>query len=98
MSQIEKDTTIIPLAVAESVISQAAHYVGKPISRVVATDLVNKAERIYKVNTKFRKKIKRADGLNMLYAFMRHWLASGLKRQQPDLFAKLPKNFINGEE
>ncbi len=57
--------------------------------------LVDKANTIYENNVRFAKSIRGSDdkGLNMLYAFMSHWLAAELKRKYFAIFHVLPRGY-----
>jgi hypothetical protein len=96
VNRIEDDTVLIPLVVAETVVEEVYVFTGRRLSGNVANDLANKANAIYNVNTKFRKRIRRHNGREVLFSFMRHWLAACLKRQAPKMFALLPASFLNG--
>jgi hypothetical protein len=85
---IETDTPIIPTVVADSVVSdwldwlqEADHKVFRsclPKSEKLAEYLASEAERLYKVNIRFAKKIRGAgnQGRDMLKSFMFHWMTS----------------------
>ena len=106
---IYEDTPIIPVAVADSVMGEVFGYLNhhgyeadavilEPVQRRMADKLADMAEEIYKHNEQFRKKIRGSGnkGRDYLYAFMRHWLASDLKKQYPAIYRKLPRDFDMG--
>ena len=104
IGRIEDDTPILPYAVADSVINEVDRCVPLHMSigeqRALVDKLADHADAIYARNESFRKKIRgRGDtGRDYLYAFMRHWLSSELKKTRPHVFEQLPQSFMNGEE
>jgi hypothetical protein len=99
IGKIEDDTPIMPAVVADGVVRQANDMVGGALSdeeeRGFADALHDEAQRIYRHNERFRKKLRGRgrSGLDHLYAFMQHWFAAGLKKARPDLFKQLPPGY-----
>lgn len=100
--KIEDDTGIIPEAVADGVLEEfqleTDFALPAEMARTLADELATQAQAIYSHNASFAKKIRSNRdhgnaGRDTLYAFMRHWLASALKKQHPAAFKKLPGNW-----
>lgn len=109
--RIEDDTAILPWVVAETVIGEVSGYLHRRgesglseklyAARDEITDrLAARADVIYAANARFRKQIQASGnrGRDQLYVFMRHWLASDLKKHMPAAYRALPAEFANGEE
>jgi len=98
---IEAATTIVPLWVAESIVQEASRWLGVDLPSDCAAALVAKAERCFAGHRQFHRLVSsRRDGGNAgieaLRRFMRHWLASRLKREKPALFRRLPWEYAMG--
>ena len=93
-----RDTGLIPFAAAQTVVEEAAHFLGVPLPRRFAVRLSAQATLIYANSASFRQKLRRPGerGRDMLYLFMRHWLAARLHSEQPALFARLPASYATG--
>lgn len=97
IGKIEDDTPIVPWIVADGVIIDAQHGLGRPLSEKMelslANGLVKKAQVVYKNNESFRKKIRARGnkGRDTLYAFMHHWLAAAIKKRNPALYKQMEK-------
>lgn len=89
---------LLPWAVAESICAEAGRYLGVDVPRRRAEWLTRKAEICFQRNAKFRKKMRSPGegSLQYLRMFMRHWLASMLKLERPDLFQRLPDDYVLG--
>ena len=87
---IEEDTSIVPVLLAEAVVSDAEILLGIKLPSDLDEWLAGYAEAVYANNERFRKKVQsNADhgnaGRDYLYAFMCHWLSSEiLKRTMHD--------------
>lgn len=92
---IERDTELMPLLVADSVLHEASQFLGESLPPEWADWLDQRAERCYTKHAHFRRLIRRqgATGRGYLYRFFRHWLASRLRRERYGLFARLPKDY-----
>jgi hypothetical protein len=100
---IEEDTPIVPEIVAGAVVDEAARlapdHAAELLSRraELAAALVEKASATYRANPNsvWSRSIRGGGnrGRDTLYAFMRHWLAADLKRNSPDVFSALPRNY-----
>jgi hypothetical protein len=103
---IEDETPILPWIVADAVISELETHLACPLrgpecSHELADMLSDHANKIYKHNEQFRKRIRsKADGgdagRDWLYAFMRHWLTAvaimrGIRRE------RIPAEFAIGK-
>lgn len=89
----------LPWVVAESVCDEAGRYLGVNIPRQRARWLTEKAEICFQRNPRFRKQIRAAGntGMSYLRMYMRHWLASMLHVERPDLTQRLPYEYAWGK-
>src|SRR5436190_843980 len=76
--RIERDTPIIPRAVAEAVWEEACVYLDTTLPRHWIMELTTRAEEIYHHSSHFRKLLRSRDnaGRDYLWFFTRHWLAA----------------------
>ena len=105
MKTISKETVILPVVVADSVIHELAYYLNAKGIRLevgdeLADKLADKAEHCYAKNPAFRKRLRsQADqgcaGRDWLYAFMRHWLSAEFPHGS-EVHRNLPYNFCVG--
>ena len=98
---IEDETPLMPWIVADAIIDEVVQFakdkVEIPEDIYILSDITSDyANSIYKANPSIRKKIKGKNGREELYKWMRHWLASELKKAYPDIFNLLPNSFIYG--
>jgi len=95
---IEEGASLVPEIVAESVIEEVERFLdtGIPHREMTVQGLSMQARATYKANAAWRTKINDRWGRERLYAFMRHWLASDLKKTAPAIYAKLPSSFSRG--
>ena len=98
--QIEELFALLPIAAARQVVAGAARWLCVPLPERYATRLAIQARRCYARSELFRKKICRPGdkGRDLLYVFMRHWLAARLKSERPSLYARLPRDYDRGAE
>lgn len=96
--QIERDTSLVPIAAARQVIEEVSLWLGTPLHGRYAARLAFQARRIYAHSASFRAKLRRPGGRgrDTLYVFMQHWLAARLHAERPDLYARLPQDFACG--
>jgi hypothetical protein len=98
---IETDTPILPYVIAENVKRELEQYFQMEFGEACEDHLVNRAETVYSNNKDFAKKIcsKGNTGRDMLYVFMRHWMARWIKDTYGDsLFSRLPYRYWAGEK
>lgn len=96
IGRIEDDTPLLPWVVADSVIGEVEQCHGELRNRdAIADRLADRADRIYQRNERFRKTMRSRGntGRDMLYSFMRHWLSADLKKTDPTVYRKLPREF-----
>jgi hypothetical protein len=95
---IERDTFLMPRAIAESVCAEASRFLDEEFPARYADWLVIKAHRCYSAHRHFYKLMQARGNVarDRLYMFMRHWLASFLHLERPDLFYCLPITFGDG--
>lgn len=97
---IADDTALLPGIVADGVCQEAALMVDSDLPLEYSDRLATYADAVYDGSREFHKMMngKGDRPRDMLYAFMRHWLAGFLKAEHRTLFDKLPQGFSNGEE
>lgn len=98
-SGLERETQLMPWIIADSVCAEVSRFLDVKLpSRYVAW-LDAKAEHCYAGHRHFRKLMRRRGNAprDWLYVFMRHWLASLLHLERPDLCCYLPVEFGNGK-
>lgn len=98
-ARIERDTPIVPRAVAEAVWEEAGVWLGEPLPRRWIAELTVRANTVYGRNRRFRRLLRRSGhaGRDWLWAFTRHWLAALLWKHRPDLHARLPASYDVGK-
>ncbi len=96
---IVRDTGLIPIAAAQTVIEEISRFLGVSLPRRFAIRLSTQAALIYANSDSFRRKLRRPGerGRNLLYLFMRHWLSARLHSERPNLFARLPSSYAVGK-
>ena len=79
-------------------LAEASCWLGAALPARYAAGLAFRARRCYAHSESFRVKIRRPGGAgrDMLYVFMRHWLAARLHMERPALYARLPKDYSCG--
>jgi hypothetical protein len=96
LKSFEEATSLAPEVMADSVVQGAEDLTKIDLGeteRVYSDRLAADARRIYASNETFRKKLIRDSGRDTLYAFMQHWLASILKKENHAMFEKLPPGY-----
>jgi hypothetical protein len=99
MPRLEDDTPLLSDVVADTVVMEVETYTGAELvnrdSYVRA--LVKRQADTYAVNPDWRRKMKRRDGREILYSFMRHWLSGELKDRAPSVYRLIEHTpFSNG--
>ena len=89
---------IIPLWIAENVCAEAARFLGVEFPARYPGWLAARAERCFRRNATFRTSMQQRGnrGRDSLRVYMRHWLASLLLLERPDLARALPPDFDLG--
>jgi hypothetical protein len=94
---IADDTALLPQIVARCVREEAGRFLGEELPESIEKELAALAETIYAHNERWARSIRRGTaGRDMLYAFMRHWLAGWLKDNRPILYARMPPRYYVG--
>lgn len=95
---LERDTLLMPDAIAESVVQEAERFLQARLPEGFAERLAAKAHYLYPRHRHFKKILNRPGntGRNNLYMFMRHWTAGWLKRERAALHKKLPWSYAQG--
>ena len=97
-TQLERDTLLTPLWVAESVVQEVERFLQAELPPHWARRLAARAHYLYRRNQHFHKGLNRPGnrGRENLLMFLRHWTAGWLKRERYALYKKLPYSFANG--
>jgi hypothetical protein len=97
-TQLERDTLLTPLWVAESVVQEAERFLKADLPEGFAERLAARAHYLYPRHKHFRKGLNRPGngGRETLSMFMRHWTAGWLKRARNPLHRRLPYSFGMG--
>ena len=96
---LERDTLLMPDVIAENVVGEVAQFLGEEFPARYAIWLAAKAELCYSARRQFYRRLRgRDDPRAWLSVFMRHWLASFLHLERPDLYDCLPREFGNGRQ
>ena len=95
---VERDTPLVPRAVAEAVWEEAGVWLGEPLPRRWIAELTARANTVYSRNGQFRRLLRRRgdEGRDWLWAFTRHWLAALLWKHRRELYARLPETYSVG--
>ncbi|MCX6938855.1 MAG: hypothetical protein NTU80_13375 [Verrucomicrobia bacterium] len=74
--QLERETPIVALAAARTVLEEASLRLGRPLPQRLAARLAHQARRIYAHSPSFRRRLRAPGdtGRDTLHAFMHHWL------------------------
>lgn len=98
--QLERSTQLVPIAAAREVVEEASRWLGVPLPARYATGLAHRACRVFAHSPSFRKKLLRpgAAGRDILWIFLRHWLAARLRTEDYALFRRLPAEYAAGVE
>ena len=96
---LERDTLLMPDAIAASVVQEAERFLKADLPANFAERLAAKAYYLYPRHKHFQKLLKAPGnrGRNHLYMYMRHWTAAWLKREHYALYQKLPRSFGLGQ-
>ncbi len=80
--QLERDTPLVALAVARTVLEEASLRLGRPLPARLAARLAHQARCIYVHSPSFRRRLRATGetGRDTLHAFMHHWLAGHLAK------------------
>ena len=95
---LERDTLLMPDAIAESVVQEVERFLQADLPAGFATRLAAKAYRLYPRHKHFHKMLNRPGnrGRHNLYVYMRHWTCGWLKRERYALFKRLPWEYALG--
>jgi hypothetical protein len=96
---LEQDTQLMPWLIAETVCEEVSQFLDVELPARYAVWLDAKAELCYGGHRHFRKLMRGRGNAprDWLYVFMRHWLASILHLERPDLCRCLPVEFCCGK-
>jgi len=95
---VQRETGIVPSAVAGAVCEEAGHILGLPLPVAWVSELAEHAEVVYQHNPRFRRLLRRPGnaGRDWLQAFTRHWLWAILASRRADLLSRLPASYAIG--
>ena len=95
---LERDTLLMPDAIAESVVQEAERFLKAELPADFAERLAARAHHLYPRHRHFHKMLNRPGnrGRDNLYVYMRHWTAGWLKRERSTFYKKLPWSFGMG--
>jgi hypothetical protein len=95
---LERDTLLMPWIIADSVCAEVSRFLDVDLPGRYVVWLDAKAELCYSARRRFHKLMRSRGnaGRDWLYVFMRHWLASLLRLERPDLCRRLPADFGSG--
>jgi hypothetical protein len=95
---LERDTLLMPDAIAESVVQEAERFLKAELPASFTERLAAKAHYLYPRHRHFKKMLNRPGNLGRhnIYVYMRHWTAGWLKREHSPLFKKLPWSYAQG--
>ena len=97
-TQLERDTMLTPLWVAESVVQEVERFLKAELPENFTARLAAKAHYLYPRHRHYHQMLNRPGnfGLHNLRVYMRHWTAGWLRRERYALFKRLPWSFGNG--
>jgi hypothetical protein len=95
---LERDTLLMPDAIAESVVQEAERFLKAEFPANFTERLAAKAHYLYPRHRHFKKMLNRPGnfGRHNIYVYMRHWTAGWLKREHFALFKQLPWSYTQG--
>jgi hypothetical protein len=98
-TQLERDTLLTPLWVAESIVQEVERYLKTDLPPHWARRLAVKAHYLYPRHKHFKNGLNRPGwrGLENLRMFMRHWTAGWLNHAHSPLYKRLPYSFRMGQ-
>jgi len=96
--QIERDTPIVPYAVATGVLAEAIVWLREELPRDWVVLLMERAEAIYASNARVRRQLRAPGnkGRDWLWTFTRHWVAALIREHRPTLYPRLPASYSVG--
>jgi hypothetical protein len=95
---LERDTLLMPDAIAESVVQEAERFLKATLPVGFAERLAARAFHLYQRHKHFHKMLNRPGnfGRDNLYVYMRHWTAGWLEHERSPLYKKLPWTYARG--
>jgi hypothetical protein len=95
---LERDTLLMPEAIAESVVAEASRFLDAELPADFAERLAAKAHYLYPRHRHFHKMLNRPGnrGRHNLHVYMRHWTCGWLKRERYALYKRLPWEYAQG--
>lgn len=96
---LERDTLLMPDAIAESVVQEAERFLKTDLPADFAERLAAKAHHLYPRHQHFHKVLNGPGnrGRDSLYMYMRHWTCGWLRRERPALHKLLPQDYALGK-
>lgn len=98
--RLERETSLVPIAAARQVVEEASRWLGTSLPGRYAARLALQACRIHAHSPAFRRMLRRPGdaGRDCLWRFMRHWLATRLQAERPELYCRLPHDYALGAD
>lgn len=98
--QLEARTPLVPIAAAREIVDEVSRWLAQPLPSRYAAGLAHRARRCYAHSPSFREKMHRPGnaGRDLLWVFMRHWLADRLYHEAPALYQRLPVEYACGAD
>jgi hypothetical protein len=95
---IQRETGVVPSAVARAVCEEAGRSLGLPLPIEWIAELAEHAEVVYQHDPRFRRLLRRPvnAGRDWLQAFTLHWLYALLASRRPDLLFRFPPSYAIG--
>jgi len=95
---LERDTLLMPDAIAASVVQEAERFLKADLPDNFAERLAAKAHHLYPHHRHFKKMLNRPGNFGRLnlYVYMRHWTAGWLKREHYALYKQFPWSYAQG--
>ena len=97
LPEFDRLTGIDPLHAADMLLHEVRCHFWVELPAGLEAELVRRVETVFARHPRWRKKAQRTNGVDMVQAFMRHWLASLLQKQKHPLFRDLPDSFKWGQ-
>ena len=97
LPEFDRLTGSDPVHTADMTIHEVRCYFWVELPADLEAELVQRVHTVFARHQRWRKKAQRANGVDMVQAFMRHWLAALLFKYKHPLFRELPDSFKCGQ-
>jgi hypothetical protein len=96
VSVFEAATGLCPLIQADLAVGEVEDYLQRELPAHLAEALERRAHRTFARNPSWRRRVMGARGREAFRVFLRHWLASLLGKEMPEIARQLPESFALG--